>query len=126
MGIAGTSVGGTGTFKLGAQCPDLFARAQPTVGDESNNDVVASLRNVPVLMWNNSGDELVNPASFTPTAMKLANLGYRYELDVYAPCPASQHAEKCSPLFPDHLQLAVNDWYLPPAAFLDSAKVDPN
>jgi len=124
--IAGYSMGGIGTFKLGAQFPDLFARAQPTVGDEANNDVIASLRNVPVLMWNNSGDELVNPALFTPTAMKLANLGYRYELDVYVPCPATEHPEKCSPLFPDHLELAINDWYAPAAAFLDTNKVDPN
>ena len=30
--IAGYSMGGYGTFKLGEQFPDLFARAQPTVG----------------------------------------------------------------------------------------------
>ena len=66
--ITGYSMGGIGTFKLGAQFPDLFARAQPTVGDESNNDVLASLRNVPVLMWNNSADELVDPALYGQTA----------------------------------------------------------
>ena len=58
--ITGYSMGGIGTFKLGSQFPDLFARAQPTVGFETNNDVLASLRNVPVLMWNASADELVN------------------------------------------------------------------
>jgi dienelactone hydrolase len=122
--ITGYSMGGIGTFKLGAQFPDLFARAQPTVGDESNNDVLASLRNVPVLMWNNTADELVNDADYTQTANKLASLGYRFELDAYEPCPATLGAAKCSPAFPDHLELAVNDQYAPAAAFLGNATVD--
>ena len=124
--ITGYSMGGIGTFKLGAQFPDLFARAQPTVGDESNNDVVASLRNLPVLMWNNSADELVNPALFGATSAKLLSLGYRYETDIYQPCFTSPMPAKCSPLFPNHLELAVNDQFAPAAAFLGSAQVDPN
>src|SRR5204863_9603795 len=98
--ITGYSMGGIGTFILGEQFPDLFARAQPTVGAESNTDLEASLRNLPVLMWNNSADELVNPALFLPTANKLSSLGYRYELDVFQPCPTAPMAAKCSPLFP--------------------------
>jgi predicted esterase len=118
----GYSMGGLGTLKLGSQFPDLFARAQPTVGFETNNDVLASLRNVPVLMWNNHGDELANEALFNATAAKLDSLGYRYELDAYRPCanPA------CSALFPNHLQLAVNDQFAPAADFLGTATVDPN
>jgi hypothetical protein len=96
------------------------------VGAESNTDLEASLRNVPVLMWNNSADELVNHATFLPTANKLSSLGYRDELDVFQPCPTAPMAAKCSPLFPDHLELAVNDQYAPAAAFLGSATVDPN
>jgi hypothetical protein len=115
-------MGGIGTFKLGAQFPDLFARAQPTVGDESNNDVLASMRDLPVLMWNNSADELVNPALYSQSASKLAGLGYRYELDVYQPCASTL----CSPLFPDHLELAINDQYAPAAAFLGTARVQRN
>jgi hypothetical protein len=119
---SGYSMGGIGTFKLGAQYPDLFARLQTTVGDEGENDVLASLRNVPVLMWNNVGDELVNDASYNQTAAALDSLGYRYELDAFQPCanPA------CSPLFPNHLQLAVNDQYKPAAEFLGAATVDRN
>jgi predicted esterase len=124
--ITGYSMGGIGTFKLGAQFPDLFARAQPTVGDESNNDVLASLRNVPILMWNNAADELVNPALFGATGAKLLSLGYRYELDVFEPCLASPKPTGCSPLFPNHLELAVNDQFAPAAAFLGSAQVDRN
>ena len=83
-------------------------------------DVLASLRNVPVLMWNNHGDELANEALFTGTAAKLDSLGYRYELNAFQPCanPA------CSPLFPNHLQLAVNDQYAPAADFSGTATVD--
>jgi hypothetical protein len=120
--ISGYSMGGVGTFKLGSQFPDLFARAQPTVGFELNNDVLASLRNVPVLMWNNHGDELVNDGSFEATASKLDSLGYRYELDAYQPCANSL----CSPAFTNHLQLAINDQFAPAAAFLDSIHVDRN
>lgn len=118
----GYSMGGFGSFKLGSQFPDLFARIQPTVGFEFNNDVLASLRNVPVLMWNNNGDELANDAGFNATAGKLDSLGYRYELDAFRPCahPA------CSPLFSNHLQLAINDQYAPAAKFLGRAAVARN
>ncbi|MBV9214353.1 MAG: hypothetical protein JOZ25_11995, partial [Actinobacteria bacterium] len=112
--ISGYSMGGIGTFKLGAQFPDLFARAQPVVGDEGNSDVLASFRNVPVLMWNTHGDELVNEAEFQQTATGLDMLGYRYVLHAHQPCANPQ----CSPLFPNHLELAVNDQYAPAAAFL--------
>lgn len=120
--ITGYSMGGIGTFDVGAQFPDLFARAQPTVGDESDTNVLASFRNLPVLMWNTLGDELVGPELYGPTALKLGSLGYRYESDVYQPCANPL----CSPLFPNHLELAVNDQFAPAAAFLDTATVDRN
>jgi hypothetical protein len=120
--ITGYSMGGIGTFKLGSQFPDLFARAQPTVGFETNNDVLASLRNVPVLMWNASADELVNASDYGPTAEKLSSLDYRYELDVYQPCASLL----CSPALPNHLVLSINDQFAPAGAFLGSATVDPN
>jgi pimeloyl-ACP methyl ester carboxylesterase len=118
----GYSMGAIGSFRLAAQFPDLFARVQPTVGDEGSTDVLASLRNVPILMWNNHGDELVNNVGFQETADALDALGYRYEMDAFQPCanPA------CSPLFPNHLQLAINDWYAPAAAFLGEARVERN
>jgi hypothetical protein len=118
----GYSMGGVGTLKLGSQFPDLFARIQPTVGFELSTDVLASLRNVPVLMWNNVGDELVNDAAYNATAAKLDSLGYRYELDSYQPCANAA----CSPLFPNHLQLAINDQYAPAAEFLGEAEVERN
>ena len=102
-----------------AQFPDLFARAQPTVGEESNNDVLASLRNVPVLMWNNSGDELVDAGGVRAATRGLApRLGYRFQLDVY---PALQAHRQCSRVLPDHLELAINDQFAPAADVLGRA-----
>ncbi|MBJ7609385.1 MAG: hypothetical protein JF887_08135 [Candidatus Dormibacteraeota bacterium] len=110
--ITGYSMGGMGTFKLAEQFPDLFAKAQPTVGYSAINALVPSLRNIPVLMWNMATDELVPPASYGPTALALDGAGYQYELDVYAPG--------------EHLTLAVNDQYAPAAAFLGTTTVDRN
>jgi pimeloyl-ACP methyl ester carboxylesterase len=118
----GYSMGGIGSFRLAAMFPDLFARIQPTVGDEGSTDVLPSLRNVPILMWNNHGDELVNNFGFQETADALDELGYRYELDAFQPCANPG----CSPLFPNHLQLAINDWYAPAAEFLGEHRVDRN
>src|SRR5205823_1285645 len=59
--ITGYSMGGLGTFKLAEQFPDLFAKAQPTVGFSGDDNLVASLRNIPFLMWNSLVDELVPP-----------------------------------------------------------------
>jgi predicted esterase len=120
--ITGYSMGGDGTFLLGSQFPDLFARAQPTVGFEQKTGVLSSLRNVPVLMWNTHGDELINDAFYNGTAAKLDSLGYRYELHAHQPCANPN----CSPLFPNHNMLAINDQYAPAADFLGGAKVDRN
>jgi predicted esterase len=109
--ITGYSMGAFGTFKLAEQFPDLFARAQPTVGESSDTNMLASLRNIPVLMWNATADELVPPSSYLPTAQELDTLGYRYELDQFAA---------------EHLTLAIHDQYAPAAAFLGTAEVDRN
>ena len=123
--ITGYSMGGFGTFDVGAQFPDLFARAQPTVGEETNNSVLGSFRNLPVLMWNVHGDELVGDQAFLATAHKLEQLGYRVTLHAHLPC-LSTGSPLCSPVLPDHLELAINDWFKPAADFLGSALVNRN
>ena len=110
--ITGYSMGGMGTFKLAEEFPDLFAKAQPTVGYSAVNALVPSLRNIPFLMWNMAVDELVPAASYGPTALALDSAGYRYELDVYAPG--------------EHLTLAINDQFAPAAAFLGTTTVNRN
>jgi hypothetical protein len=110
--ITGYSMGGIGTFTLAEQFPDLFARGQPTVGESPDRTKVASLRNMPFLMWNMAADELVPPVEYVPTAQALDAAGYRYELNVFAPG--------------EHNMLAINDEYAPAAAFLGTATVDRN
>ncbi|HEX2015760.1 MAG TPA: hypothetical protein VGN69_03620 [Solirubrobacteraceae bacterium] len=129
--VTGYSMGGYGTYKLAAQFPDLFARGQPTVGppglgiwappappqpggDQSNtNRQLASLRNIPFLIWNASTDELVPAAGAVTQANTFDSLGLRYEFDLFSP-PA------------EHLTLAFNDQYQPAADFLGAARVNPN
>ena len=125
--IAGYSMGGYGTYKLATQFPDLFARGQPTVGppglgvwlppsppspggDRSLTfRQLASLRHIPFLIWNASGDQLVPLPGPQRQAQGFDDLGYRYEFDVFSPA--------------DHFTLAIHDQYAPAARFLGDAAV---
>lgn len=127
--VTGYSMGGYGTFRFATRFPDLFAKAQttvgppaigiwvppspPTGGDQSNSfRQLASMRNVPILMWAMLTDELVPFPGTEQQARGFDDLAYRYEYDVFSPG--------------DHLTLAINDQYAPVAEFLGDAKVDRN
>jgi hypothetical protein len=128
--IAGYSMGGYATWKLTTQFPDLFAKAQPTVGpaglgvwvppgdpqpggaQSNTNRMLASVRNVPFLIWNASADELVPTPGAVQQAQTLDDLGYRYVFDLFAPA--------------EHLTLALDDQYAPAADFLGDPAVDRN
>jgi pimeloyl-ACP methyl ester carboxylesterase len=128
--IAGYSMGGYGTYKFSSQYPDLFAKAQPTVGPPGlgiwvppgepqpggnrslTQRMLPSLRNIPFLIWNETTDELVPIAGVREQVKTFDTLGYRYEFDEF-------HAG-------DHLALAINDEYAPAAAFLGTDTVQPN
>ncbi len=116
--VAGYSIGGTGSFTLAAQFPDLFARAQPTVGEDIGPIAdLASVRWVPFLMWNAAGD-----GEFELWARSLFGLGYRLRLDQFASW-TPRLALPVGGLTPDHLQLAINDEFAPAARFLGDARV---
>jgi hypothetical protein len=126
--IAGYSMGGYGTYKLATQFPDLFAKAQPTVGppalgqwdppappepggaQSNTNSMLGSLRNIPILIWNAAQDELVPVVGPRQQAQTIDGLGYRYEFDLFDPA--------------EHLTLAINDEYGPATAFLGTTKVN--
>ncbi len=125
--IAGYSMGGYGTYKFASQFPDLFARAQPTVGPPAlgiwvppgeptggeqslTERMLGSVRNVPFLIWDETTDELVPIAGVLEQGKAFDELGYRYEFDQF------QAGE--------HLTLALNDEYAPAAAFLGTETVD--
>jgi pimeloyl-ACP methyl ester carboxylesterase len=125
--IAGYSMGGYGTYKLASQFPDLFAKAQPTVGPPGlgvwvppgepqpggaqslTERMLGSVRNVPFLIWDETTDELVPIAGVLEQVKAFDELGYRYEFDQF------QAGE--------HLTLAINDEYAPAAAFLGTDEV---
>lgn len=125
--ISGYSMGGYGTYKFAAQFPDLFAAGQPVVGPpgqgvwvppndpqpggaaSNTNRMLASLRQVPLMIWNGALDELVPVAGPTAQVQTLDDLGYRY---VYNLFPSA-----------DHFALAVNDSYGPAADFLGRRRV---
>jgi hypothetical protein len=128
--IAGYSMGGYGTYKFTSQFPDLFAKAQPTVGPPGlgvwlppgepqpggnqslTQRMLASVRNVPFLIWDETTDELVPISGVLEQVNTFDSLGYRYEFDQFQAG--------------DHLTLAINDEYSPAAAFLGSDTVQPN
>ena len=128
--VAGYSMGGYGTYKFTTQYPDLFARAQPTVGPPAlgvwvppaapspggeqslTERMLGSVRDVPFLIWDETSDELVPIAGVLKQVEKLDALGYRYTFDDF------QAGE--------HLTLALNDEYAPAAEFLGTATVDRN
>ena len=108
--ITGYSMGGFGTFKLAEAFPDLFARAQPTVGYDAQH-LIESLRNIPYKMWNAAADELVPAYLYTQTAQDFDSKGFRYELDVFSG---------------EHLTLAAHDQFDQAASFLGTYKVNRN
>lgn len=127
--VTGYSMGGYGTFRFATRYPDLFAKAQTTVGPpaigtwlpplppsggEASNtfNQLAGLRNIPILMWVMVTDELVPFAGAEMQARGVDALGYRYEFRAHAPG--------------EHLTLAVNDSYAEVADFLGDATVDRN
>jgi C-terminal binding-module, SLH-like, of glucodextranase len=128
--ISGYSMGGYGTYKFATQYPDLFARANPVVGppglgiwvppappepggDPSNtNRMLASVRNIPFLIWDGTEDELVPVAGVRAQVQTFDDLGYRYIFDLFTNA--------------DHFALATNDEYAPAAKFLGTHRVDRN
>ena len=127
--ISGYSMGGYGTYKFATQFPDLFARANPVVGPpglgiwvppnqpvpggaaSNTNRMLASVRNIPFLIWNGAADELVPVAGARAQAQTFDDLGYRYRFDLFTA---------------DHFLLAINDEYGPAAEFLGEHEVDRN
>jgi hypothetical protein len=127
--IAGYSMGGYGTYKFSSQFPDLFARAQPTVGPPAlgiwappaeptggerslTQRMLGSVRNVPFLIWDETSDELVPITGVLEQVKTFDALGYRYEFDQF------QAGE--------HLTLSINDEFAPAAAFLGTETIDSN
>ncbi|MGH2925985.1 MAG: hypothetical protein ACRDK1_08450 [Solirubrobacterales bacterium] len=74
--------------------------------------MLASVRNVPFMIWDGAQDELVPVAGATAQAQTFDGLGYRYVYDLFSTA--------------DHFALAVEDQYAPAARFLGTHQVDRN
>ena len=115
--IAGYSLGGLGVYKFAEQFPDLFSRAVAVVGSPGTSvsavpqsEELASLRNIPVMVWDVIPVDELNPYSEV-NVVALQQLGYRYD---YLAFPG------------EHLTPAINDSYGPAVSFLGTSRVDPN
>ncbi|HVW79998.1 MAG TPA: hypothetical protein VHB69_03540 [Mycobacteriales bacterium] len=110
--VSGYSMGGYGTYRLAERWPDLFARGFSVVGEASPASGLPSLRNVPMLAWNATADELVPIDETLQNTAELTKDGLRYVEDVFT--------------VSDHLTLATNDQYGPGAIWLGTHRVDRN
>jgi hypothetical protein len=108
--VSGYSMGGFGTYRLAERWPDLFARGFSVVGEASPASGLPSLRNVPMLAWNATADELVPIDETVQNTQEMTADGLRFVEDVFSPA--------------DHLTLATNDEYEPGARFLGTYRVD--
>ncbi len=122
-------MGGYGTYKFSTQFPDLFVRAQPTVGPPAlgiwsppaeptgglsslTERQLESVRNIPFLIWDEKTDELVPIDGVKEQVKRFDELGYRYEFDEFQAG--------------DHLTLSINDEFKPAAEFLGTETINRN
>lgn len=112
VAMSGVSMGGIGSFRLAARYPDLFSRIAPIVAGAPLLDQLASLHNVPVLMWNALLDELQPVTVTEETVSALRDAGLRYEVLRFETW--------------DHLTASTYDNFAPAADFLGESRVDRN
>jgi hypothetical protein len=74
--------------------------------------MLASVRNIPFMIWDGTEDELVPVAGAVRQANTFDQLGYRYVFDLFTGA--------------DHFALATNDEYAPAAKFLGQHTVNRN
>lgn len=115
VATTGISMGGIGSWRLAGRYPDLFGAMMPVVaaaGTAGNDELMPSLRHVPVMMWSATLDELQNVAQTEATTQRMIELGLRFDAWRFETW--------------DHLTPSTNDYYLPGAQFLGTRKVDRN
>lgn len=80
ISLQGASMGGIGTYRIGALEPDRWSAIVPLIGFQaaSLQPLSANLLNVPVRQINGAIDPLIAEASATAAAARLDELGYDY------------------------------------------------
>lgn len=111
--LTGYSAGGTGTLRVAARWPDLFAKAVPIVAAfPLATDTLRSLRNLPMQSWVAQNDESAPAASFENPYTAAYNAGLRFDVRTFAGA--------------QHLTLANNDEYGDVTGFFGDSQVDRN
>lgn len=110
--VTGYSMGGEGTYELGSQWPDLWARAFPIVGPPTSSGSFANFRNIPVMAWYGQNDELVGPEMSEEAFLNALQAGIRYDHWIFTPA--------------GHITEGNNDEFAPAAEFFGDARVDRN
>lgn len=125
--VGGYSMGGYGTFKFASQYPDLFARGFAVVGpadeaiqgspsggllesDQNTTNIADNLRNVPMLLWEGTNDELVPLPGTLFYEKRLADLGLRHQQWLLVGY--------------DHFLASINDQWAEARDWLGNAAVD--
>jgi hypothetical protein len=117
--ISGYSMGSGGAFRVAQAYPDLFAAAFTPTGANQQDNRLDSLRNVPWLQWNCTGDAYVSDSERTQDIQNFSDSGYRFEHWVFTNCSGL-------PFVGTHLALAINDEWGPAASWLGTRRLDPN
>ena len=122
---SGYSMGGYGTYKLGVQYPDLWARAFTTVGppgegiwvppappsggaETNTNPLLENVRWIPYMNWAEVTDQLVPYTGVRAQHERFDRLGLRNQLWSFTPG--------------EHFTLAILDQWGPARDFLGNAK----
>lgn len=112
VAMSGVSMGGIGTYRLAPRYPDLLGRLMPIVAASSHEELLPSLRNVPITMWSSLFDELQPVVSTEGTVTALTDLQYRFDALRFESW--------------DHLTPSTNDFYQPGVDFLGESRVERN
>lgn len=80
VSLQGASMGGIGTYQIGALEPDRWSAIVPLIGFQRSEllPLSANLRNVPVRQINGVIDPLIMESAATASAARLDELGYPY------------------------------------------------
>lgn len=109
--VSGYSMGGFGVYRLLARFPDLFSSGFAVVSTPgSAQQMLAGLRNTPLVTWTAVADELVPVTGTEATLRDLEALGLRFSSRLF--------------LTADHLTLATNDQYEEGFAQLPDTEID--
>lgn len=107
--VTGYSMGGEGTYELGSEWPDLWAKAFPIVGPPTSQGSFANFRNIPILAWYGQNDELVGPEDSEQAFTYALQDGLRYDHWLFTPA--------------GHITEGNNDEYTPAAEFFGDSTV---